>query len=174
MSSLPPFESFRHGTKQTQDHVLEFLFEKSDALNSLIHSRVLPSHPTDYISLVQRTRNALGDLSVTNPSDPNIPLIIAAHPRLGASKVESASSQKEQESLKAANEQEAHQLKELNQQYEQVFPGLRYVVFVNGRSRTLVMENMKQRIARGDIAEEIREAFDAMCDIAFDRLQKIA
>lgn len=173
MKSLPPFESFMHGTSEIQNGIVELLFEKSDALNLLIHERVIPSRPIDYIALVQGTREALIDLLNTKSNDGRIPAIIAAHPRLGASKVDSVSSQKEQASLQAASEIEAEQLKALNQQYEDTFPGLRYVVFVNGRSRSIIMENMKYRISRGDMNQEIREAFDAMCDIALDRLQKL-
>jgi hypothetical protein len=76
-------------------------------------------------------------------------------------------------------------LRKLNAEYEEKFPGLRYVyvspsslplsslsflprqkellttvcsVFVNGRTRPVVMENMRSRIARGDVEEERREA----------------
>lgn len=46
-------------------------------------------------------------------------------------------------------------------------------VFVNGRSRPVVFEDMRKRIARGDINEERREAIKAMCDIASDRAKKL-
>lgn len=37
----------------------------------------------------------------------------------------------------------------LNEEYEKKFPGLRFVVFVNGRGRGEIMEIMRERIARG-------------------------
>jgi 2-oxo-4-hydroxy-4-carboxy--5-ureidoimidazoline (OHCU) decarboxylase len=73
-------------------------------------------------------------------------------------------------------------LKGLNEEYEKAFPGLRYVyvlsrlslfndmhhfynelidlrsVFVNGRSRPVIFEDMKRRIERGDIKAERSEA----------------
>lgn len=93
--------------------------------------------------------------------------MLSSHPRLGEKKVDSAMSRMEQAAmLKAsggnvedeAKIKEAETLKELNRKYEEAFPGLRYVVFVNGRPRTVIFENMKSRIARGDIVEERREA----------------
>jgi hypothetical protein len=65
-------------------------------------------------------------------------------------------------------------------------------VFVNGRSRPVIMENMRERIERGDIKLERAEAikvrsrkvvnwilqadsqhYKAMCDIAADRAVKL-
>jgi hypothetical protein len=46
-------------------------------------------------------------------------------------------------------------------------------VFVNGRSRPAIMENMRSRIDRGDIKAERQEAIKAMCDIAADRVSKL-
>jgi 2-oxo-4-hydroxy-4-carboxy--5-ureidoimidazoline (OHCU) decarboxylase len=48
-------------------------------------------------------------------------------------------------------------LGELNAEYEARFPGLRYVVWVNGRGREEVMADMRRRIERGDLREEERE-----------------
>lgn len=64
-------------------------------------------------------------------------------------------------------------LAELNEEYEKTFPGLRYVVFVNGRSRDEIIANMEKRIKRNDIELEKKEAFEAMCDIALDRAAKM-
>jgi 2-oxo-4-hydroxy-4-carboxy--5-ureidoimidazoline (OHCU) decarboxylase len=46
-------------------------------------------------------------------------------------------------------------------------------VFVNGRPRPVIFEDMRRRIARGDIQEEKKEAIKAMCDIAADRARKL-
>jgi 2-oxo-4-hydroxy-4-carboxy--5-ureidoimidazoline (OHCU) decarboxylase len=70
-------------------------------------------------------------------------------------------------------EAEAQMLRALNREYEERFPGLRYVVFVNGRPRSVIMDDMRARIARGDVMAERREAVDAMCDIAKDRCRKL-
>ena len=46
-------------------------------------------------------------------------------------------------------------------------------VFVNGRPRPTIMENMRTRIDRGDIKAERQEAIQAMCDIASDRASEL-
>lgn len=53
--------------------------------------------------------------------------ILGAHPRLGAKKVDSAQSQAEQAQLNTGGEEEATKLRNMNEEYEQTFPGLRYV-----------------------------------------------
>jgi len=50
---------------------------------------------------------------------------------------------------------------------------LRYVVFVNGRGRPAIMEDIRARVARGDIDLERAGAIKAMCDIAVDRASKL-
>ena len=64
-------------------------------------------------------------------------------------------------------------MRRLNEEYEQRFPGLRYVVFVDGRSREEVMRDMRGRIERGDWDSEVGLAGKAMCDIAVDRARKV-
>lgn len=83
--------------------------------------------------------------------------ILAAHPRLGEKKVDSALSRAEQAAMAAASasqdgvsKAEAEELARLNNEYEATFPGLRYVVFVAGRPRGVIMEDMRARIRRGD------------------------
>ena len=90
---------------------------------------------------------------------------------MGAKKVDSEHSQAEQKSL--GSETEREQLKELNEEYERRFPGLRYVVFVNGRSREVVMGDMRERIEGGTMESEVRKASEAMCEIAVDRAKKL-
>ena len=46
-------------------------------------------------------------------------------------------------------------------------------VFVNGRSRPAIMEDMEKRIKRGDIKQEKKDAIQAMCDIALNRASKM-
>jgi 2-oxo-4-hydroxy-4-carboxy--5-ureidoimidazoline (OHCU) decarboxylase len=101
--------------------------------------------------------------------------ILSAHPRLGEKKVDSALSRAEQANLRSGGDSEEvlAQLAALNKEYEDTFPGLRYVVFVNGRGRGEIMEDMRRRIARGDYAAEEREGIEAMCAIAKDRARKL-
>ncbi|ODQ54321.1 hypothetical protein SAICODRAFT_29485 [Saitoella complicata NRRL Y-17804] len=112
--------------------------------------------------------------------------ILSAHPRLGAKKVESTHSQSEQSSL-GGGPDETQALVQLNREYEDTFPGLRYVTFVNGRSRGEIMEDMRERIeggrrGGGAVAVavrdtvwrgEVEDAIEAMCEIAGDRVKKL-
>jgi len=167
-SSLPPASSLQSLPDGEIQQVLSLLFEPSPALHSLIlpliRSRSIPT----YSDLAMAARDALSSL----PSDSSVLLdILSAHPRLGAKKVESEQSQAEQKSL--GNEHERAELQRLNEEYEKTFPGLRYVVFVNGRSREVVMKDMKRRIETGNREDEIVNAIQAMCDIAVDRAKKM-
>lgn len=106
--------------------------------------------------------------------------IVSAHPRLGVPKKQTATlsvhSQNEQKSLSAegaGGEELARQLQSLNAEYEQTFPGLIFVVFVNGRSREEIMKNMRYRIAHSNWLDEVNTAFNAMADIALDRAKKL-
>ena len=135
--------------------------------------------------------------SSSPPSRATLHAILGSHPRLGEKKVDSAQSRAEQAQLNASShsasaaadgsvpldeeaqrrrqEEEAEKqlLADLNAEYEARFPGLRYVVFVNGRARPAILRNMRDRIARGDAAAEEREAISAMVDIALDRARKL-
>ena len=168
MSLIPALEL---SSLPEKGRVLDMLFEPCDVLREFLISALL-SHNEKYDSYDQFIETARKLL--LEPLDPRISKIIAAHPRLGAPKPSqpgeklSEHSAAEQKSLADA----AEQLGYWNEKYEETFPGLRYVVFVNGRSRDVIMKNMKVRIERGDIKKERVEAFNAMCDIAHDRALK--
>jgi 2-oxo-4-hydroxy-4-carboxy--5-ureidoimidazoline (OHCU) decarboxylase len=155
--------------------VLDALFEPCTALHTLsldlLHTQTFES----YNDLIASVGVQLTDLSETaSTSDMEwLDKILGAHPRLGEKKVDSTQSKAEQAQLNTGGEEEATKLWELNAEYENNFPGLKYVVFVNGRSRSVIMENMRQRIARKDIKLERVESIKAMCDIAADRAFKL-
>jgi 2-oxo-4-hydroxy-4-carboxy--5-ureidoimidazoline (OHCU) decarboxylase len=177
------------GTEQ-RAHILDLLFEPSTQLHTLsvplLHEKTFAS----YNDLISAVGVQLTDLSESASSSDTqwLESILGSHPRLGAKKVDSAQSQAEQAQLQGSGE-EAEQLRRLNAEYEAKFPGLRYVVFVNGRSRQVIMEDMKQRIAGGDIKAERAAAIrvclpltiavtrlilaQAMCEIAADRATKL-
>ncbi|KAI1277721.1 Oxo-4-hydroxy-4-carboxy-5-ureidoimidazoline decarboxylase [Xylaria sp. FL0933] len=142
---------------------------------------------TSYASLIQHIGTLLHQLAISSsfssssspsssPAREKLHAILGSHPRLGAKKVDSAQSRAEQAQLNtgdAAGADEAERLAALNREYEERFPGLRYVVFVNGRSRDVIMEDMRRRIDRGDTRAEEREGIQAMVDIALDRAKKL-
>lgn len=139
-----------------QTKALDLLFEPSPAIHDLLSPLLKTSFPS-YNSLIDSAYDAFFSLTSSPPGTEDkskLHSILGSHPRLGAKKVESAQSASEQAQLAAG----AAQLTALNEEYEARFPGLRYVVFVNGREKDVIMENMRQRIDRGDIVAEEREA----------------
>lgn len=143
--------------------VLDLLFEPSIALHTLSVELLRNQCFDSYNDLIAAVGLQLTELS-ESPSTSDtawLESILGSHPRLGAKKVESAQSQAEQAQLNTGGEEEAQKLRHLNDEYEKTYPGLRYVVFVNGRSRPVIMEDMKRRIAAGDIAAERSAAIKA-------------
>ncbi|KAI5286896.1 hypothetical protein KEM54_006417 [Ascosphaera aggregata] len=67
----------------------------------------------------------------------------------------------------------SNELRRWNELYEERFPGLRYVTFVNSRPREVVIQDMINRIHRGDIDRERSEAVSAICLIAVDRARRL-
>ncbi|KAH6642182.1 Oxo-4-hydroxy-4-carboxy-5-ureidoimidazoline decarboxylase [Boeremia exigua] len=175
MTSLPAISTLPHAADSELTTVLDLLFEPSPPLNALtlpvLRSTTFPSYDV-LITAVNAQLKALA--SSDSPEDvKKLSEILCSHPRLGEKKVESEQSRKEQAQLQQGAEEEKEKLASLNREYEEKFPGLRYVVFVNGRPRPVVMENMRSRIDRGDIKAERQEAIQAMCDIALDRATKL-
>ncbi|KAF2468838.1 uncharacterized protein BDR25DRAFT_230337 [Lindgomyces ingoldianus] len=176
MISLPPIHSLSHLPDSELTTVLDLLFEPSPPLHTLslpiLRSTTFPTYNTLVVA-INAQLNALATSDspghVTRLSE-----ILCSHPRLGENKVDSEQSRAEQAQLQKGGDEEKEQLAKLNSEYEAKFPGLRYVVFVNGRPRPIIMENMKARIGRGDIKAERQEAIQAMCDIAADRASKLS
>lgn len=65
--------------------------------------------------------------------------ILCSHPRLGEKKVDSEQSRKEQAQLQAGAEEEKEKLASLNKEYEEKFPGLRYVYVKSPLSSRLII-----------------------------------
>ncbi|RLV93794.1 V-type proton ATPase catalytic subunit A [Spathaspora sp. JA1] len=170
---LPPATELSSLPKEEISTALSHLFEPCEPLEYIIVNWIIIPQKSKYHiyqDLIELIRIELIQSLKTLP-DEVINIIISAHPRLGES-TKSTHSTNEQKSL-VGQESETVKLKMLNQLYEKTFPGLRYVVFVNGRSRDVIMEDMRKRIDIGDIDLEKRLAFDAMCDIALDRAKKL-
>jgi 2-oxo-4-hydroxy-4-carboxy--5-ureidoimidazoline (OHCU) decarboxylase len=166
--SLPSAVSLQSLPDNQLEHILSLLFEPSPVLSRLVIPEI---HSTPIASYSQLSSLVNQSLSSLPTSSPDLLSILSAHPRLGAKKVDSAQSQKEQSSL--GSDAERQQLQALNEEYEARYPGLRYVVFVNGRSREEVMKDMRYRIENGSFDGECKAAIQAMCDIALDRARKL-
>ncbi|KAL1305583.1 hypothetical protein AAFC00_007188 [Neodothiora populina] len=173
--TLPAIQSLPSLSAEQRAGVLDLLFEPCTALHTLSVELLQNTTFSSYEDLIASVGAQLTGLSESSSTSDTrwLESILGAHPRLGAKKVDSAQSQAEQAQLNKGGEDEARALKELNEEYEKTYPGLRYVVFVNGRSRPVIMEDMKRRIARGDIVAERADAIRAMCEIAADRSRKV-
>ncbi|OTB07904.1 hypothetical protein M426DRAFT_215662 [Hypoxylon sp. CI-4A] len=180
--TLPPIPSLPTANDETIKSALDLLFEPSEDLHALALPAIrdAPSF-SSYTPLIERVGSLMFQLAQSRTSPDalaKLHRILGSHPRLGEKKVDSAQSRAEQAHLNASSdsrekEEETAKLKALNEEYEARFPGLRYVVFVNGRSRPVVMQNMRERIDRGDIQAEELEAIQAIVDIALDRAKKL-
>ncbi|KAL9607439.1 MAG: hypothetical protein Q9167_007653 [Letrouitia subvulpina] len=131
--------------------ILDHLFEPCTSLHTLSVSLLKETSFKSYDDLVSSVGLQLTELAESaSTSDAKwLESILAAHPRLGQRSVDSTQSSAEQAQLRSIGD-EAEALAKLNAEYEQTFPGLRYVVFVNGRSRDVIMEDMRSRIKRND------------------------
>ncbi|KAJ5218806.1 uncharacterized protein N7498_000905 [Penicillium cinerascens] len=179
MSDLPSLSSLPHQPQETQLRVLDTLFEPSPELHQLMVPVLAGQSFSSYASLIDAVGGRMSALSAVNsPTDRNVLFgILGSHPRLGRAPANpehlSELSKKEQAQLNEGAEEQAEKLRELNAEYEAKFPGLRFVSFVNGRSRDVIMAEMRQRIDRADGEREIAETIQAMCDIAKDRARKL-
>ncbi|KAG5925634.1 hypothetical protein E4U42_004108 [Claviceps africana] len=163
---LPPIDELASLPESAQTAALDLLFEPSPAIHSTLVPVIRNASFSSYPELIDQCRAALFQLAAAStPTSPDHTLlaVVGSHPRLGAKKVDSAQSNAEQASLQAPGEgeSEGEHLAALNREYEEKFPGLRFVVFVNGRGRPEIMEDMRVRIDRADYAQEIDAALQA-------------
>ena len=126
---LPLVESVPSLSSEEQARILDILFEPCAELHSLsltlLQSHAFPSYK-DLIASIGVQLTKLVDSPSRSDID-RLDQILVSHPRLGEKKVESKQSQSEQAHLKATSEEESQKLAALNLEYEQTFPGLRYV-----------------------------------------------
>ncbi|ERF73350.1 hypothetical protein EPUS_08292 [Endocarpon pusillum Z07020] len=175
--ALPSISSVPSLSTDRRAQILDTLFEPCTQLHTLSVSTLHGTTYSDYAALISSIGDQLKSLlnSLSTSDTEWLDAILAAHPRLGEKKVDSELSRQEQAQLQNGKGEkgEAEGLAEVNRQYEERFNGLRYVVFVNGRSRHLIMEDMRQRIKRGNLEQEKLDAIKAICDIALDRVNRL-
>lgn len=187
---LPTYRDFvTSNTLQQQINVIDSLFEPSDSilrftLRNKEFMRIAEHDVNTYSDFIELIRSKLLQISknaeLVGPSSRDVDHladIISAHPRLGEpSKNLSVHSKNEQKNLQNSQDTPEIQRKlvELNKSYEEVYEGLKFVVFVNGRSRPEIIELMQQRIDSGNPwFDETRVAINELCDIAQDRIKKL-
>jgi 2-oxo-4-hydroxy-4-carboxy--5-ureidoimidazoline (OHCU) decarboxylase len=126
---LPPVAAVPALSAVEKAAVLDALFEPCVSLHTLsldlLHTKTFESY-NDLIASVGKQLSNLSDSLISSDTE-WLDKILAAHPRLGEKKVESAQSKAEQAQLNTGGAEEAEQLRSLNAEYENTFPGLRYV-----------------------------------------------
>lgn len=119
---LPAVSTLPSLTVEERATVLAHLFEPCQALNELVIHDLGQKIFNSYSEVIEHVRSLLLSIqaSGSHSNMEQIQKILAAHPRLGAQKVESEHSKKEQASLAGSQEE----LKQLNDEYEMRFPGM--------------------------------------------------
>ncbi len=168
------------------------LFEPSSALFEFLVPSVgaIVANPGSPSRVPQRTYNALIDIAISEldgwPHGQQTGFL-GGHPRIGEIKGLSALSASEQ-AAHATPPEVLARLLELNEEYERRYPGLRYITFVNGRSRKMIVVEMEEKLGilgdgweKGDNKDvyrqgsdgwvtEVRRALKDIGDIAKSRL----
>jgi 2-oxo-4-hydroxy-4-carboxy--5-ureidoimidazoline (OHCU) decarboxylase len=133
-SGLPPVTSLPSLPQAEQLRALDTLFEPSPELHKLMAPVLSNQTFSSYSSLIDAVGGRMSALSPQNsPTDHEILTgILGSHPRLGRPKtgdIEHMSelSKREQANLNTGEEEQAEKLRLLNVEYEERFPGLRFV-----------------------------------------------
>ncbi|CDO95580.1 unnamed protein product [Kluyveromyces dobzhanskii CBS 2104] len=186
MTRLPNIDEFKSSPIGEQVNVLDTLFEHSDSLVwfTLKNSQFMRSEWNSYQELVKAVETKLLQVcedteieGISSRGVDHLANIVGAHPRLGDSKQNlSSHSKQEQANLTGSANKSPEvlaRLNTLNQKYETKYEGLKFVVFVNGRSYDEISEVMEKRIhSNNSWFKECEIAIKEMSDIAVDRLNK--
>ncbi|TNY21095.1 putative OHCU decarboxylase protein [Rhodotorula diobovata] len=133
--------------------VLKLLLEPSPPLEHLLapqlHSRIssLPAsaRPKSYAQLIDLAAEVVAAWDVEDQA-----AFLAAHPRIGETKNLSQASQGEQAPKQGQQVTPGEVLKRLqvlNSLYEDAFPGLRFITFVNGRTRAEIVPEIESLLS---------------------------
>lgn len=137
--------------KQALKDVLIALFEHSDVLAQYLLPELLATR-RDKPRVYYRSdiESVLGrSMDIIRGWNPELQAqFVGGHPRIGETKNLSVLSSKEQSggTLQPTPPEVLARLAHLNACYEHVYPGLRYITFVNGRSRAVIAEEMEDKL----------------------------
>jgi len=143
--ALPPLKLALASEADLQTS-LSTLFEPSPELKQKLvpqlvaHLHDPSNHPSTYSDLIDISLEKLSFWS-----DAERASFIASHPRIGEVSGLSSLSAKEQATVATPSEVLAR-LGHLNSLYEERYPGLRYVIFVDGRSRAEIIPLIEQKL----------------------------
>lgn len=154
MSDLPTLSEVQTSPSSTDSPLstlLSLLFEHSPILTTKLEPQL---HAVLESSLPLRSFEQVIDLSLLEITKWDISAqseFISGHPRIGESTNLSKLSAKEQgaQSVKPTPPEVLRRLGHLNAAYEAKYPGLRYITFVNGRTRAAIAEEMEDLLVFG-------------------------
>ena len=129
VNPLPPVTSIPTLATSERAAILDTLFEPCTALHTLSVDLLRTHSFSSYSDLIASIGVQLTDLAESRSTSDTewLNTILAAHPRLGEKKIDSAQSKAEQAQLNTGDVDDARLLEGLNEAYEATFPGLRYV-----------------------------------------------
>ncbi|KAG2011657.1 hypothetical protein CC2G_011749 [Coprinopsis cinerea AmutBmut pab1-1] len=148
MSVLPPLTDIQQ-SRVSEDSplstALSILFEHSPILISILQPQLQVlfqsgTVPQSYAQLVDLSLAEISKWKLAAQSE-----FISGHPRIGENSNLSKLSAKEQgaQGVTPTPPEVLARLAHLNAGYEVKYPGLRYITFVNGRSRVTIAEEME-------------------------------
>ncbi|KAG8980076.1 hypothetical protein FRB94_010863 [Tulasnella sp. JGI-2019a] len=154
MSTLPPLSSVLQD-KDDLNTALSILFEPSPILTDTLVPQLYTQlqsatpRPSTYADVIDLAMKQIHEWQPLPKA-----AFIEGHPRIGEVKGLSALSNKEQASPTAPTT--LARLAHLNEMYERRYTGLRFVIFVNGRTRAEIVPIMESKLGIGP-AEEGQE-----------------
>ena len=144
MTSLPDLAAILSSNSDPSSplaRALALLFEPSSTLFDCLVPQLVPqlrlARIDSYSDLIDAALAVISAWSDSQKAE-----FIAGHPRIGEVKHLSTLSAREQATVATPPEVLAR-LAHLNACYEKRYPGLRYIAFVNGRSRAVIKDEME-------------------------------
>jgi len=153
---LPPVSEIYASGDNSGDgplaRVFATLFEPSSALFDCLVPSVIDIIANPEARIPRHTYHTLIDIAIRELDGwayEKQSSFLGGHPRIGEIKGLSALSASEQ-AAHATPPEVLARLSDLNEEYERRYPGLRYITFVNGRSRSMIMVEMEEKLGIGD------------------------
>ncbi|CED82656.1 Oxo-4-hydroxy-4-carboxy-5-ureidoimidazoline decarboxylase [Phaffia rhodozyma] len=183
--TLPPLSSLSEPSSPALANFLSTLLEPTPILLEKLVPRLAESLSSDpphaYRDVLDRGQGIMVEQWTLEDQS----VFIGGHPRIGEGDILSELSKKEQGATGAPTSQATlDRLRDLNTSYEELFPGLRYITFVNGRSRAAIIPEMETQIRVGTPDEkrvrpagseewksEVKRAVDDVWKIGQSRLK---
>lgn len=173
MAGLPTFIDIRDGPSSPTSPLavtLDLLFEHSPILINTLEpklNKVIKLNPSleTYTGLIDLALEEIGRWDVEAQSE-----FISGHPRIGENRNLSTLSASEQgaQGVNHTPSEVLARLGQLNALYELKYPGLRYITFVNGRSRAAIAEEMETKLGLPHSLSDLDSQGDNLQPVEFD------